>query len=66
MDRSSETTVYAARRILTMAPMAPDAEAIAVRDGRILAVGSLEDVAAWSSAPVDRTFADCVLMPGLV
>lgn len=46
--------------------MAPDAEAIAVRDGRILAVGSLDDVAAWSDGPVDRTFEDCVLMPGLV
>ena len=34
-------TVYAARKIITMNPMQPEATHVAVRDGRILAVLSL-------------------------
>lgn len=67
MEQSRQTTVYPARRILTMSPRAPEADAIAIRAGRVLAVGSLEDVLAWSDGGhVDRRFEDCVLMPGLV
>ena len=39
------TTIYRARRILTMNPARPEATHVAVRDGRILGAGSLEDVA---------------------
>ena len=38
------TTVFVARRFHTMEPGFPTAEAVAVRDGRILAVGSLATV----------------------
>ena len=37
----SDITVYSARKIITLNPMQPEATHVAVRDGRILAVGSL-------------------------
>ena len=40
-------TVYTARRILTLNPSRPEATHVAVRDGRILGVGALEDLAGW-------------------
>ena len=60
------TTVYAARRILTMNPSRPEATHVAVRDGRILGVGSLDELKAWGAAEIDERFAGQVLMPGLV
>ncbi len=60
------TTVYTARRILTLNPSRPEATHVAVRDGRILGVGALEDLAGWGPVEVDDRFADRVLMPGLV
>jgi predicted amidohydrolase YtcJ len=60
------TTVYRARRILTLNPSRPDATHVAVREGRILGVGSLEDLAGWGPLELDERFADKVLMPGLV
>jgi predicted amidohydrolase YtcJ len=59
-------TIYAARRILTMNPMQPEATHVAVRDGRILAVGSLAQVSAWGAHTLDERFKDKVLMPGLI
>jgi predicted amidohydrolase YtcJ len=59
-------TVYRTRRILTMDPARPVATHVAVRDGRILAVGSAESTAAWGAHRLDTTFADAVLMPGFV
>jgi len=60
------TTVYSARRIITMNPAQPDATHVAVRDGRILAVGDLDRMAAWGPHTLDTRFADKVLMPGFV
>jgi predicted amidohydrolase YtcJ len=60
------TTVYEARKIITMNPMQPEATHVAVRDGRILAVGSLERMCEWGAFDLDKRFADQVLMPGLV
>ena len=60
------TTVYAARRILTLNPAQPDATHVAVRDGRILAVGDLARMQAWGTYTLDTRFADKVLMPGFV
>ncbi len=62
----SQTTVFEARKIITMNPMQPEATHVAVRDGRILAVGSLERMRAWGAFDLDTRFADKVLMPGLV
>ncbi len=61
------TRVFTARRIITMNPALPSGEAVAIRDGRILAVGTLEEVQGWDpEAPVDETFADKVLTPGFI
>ena len=62
----SATTVYRARKIVTLNPMQPEATHVAVRDGRILSVGSLERVAEWGAFDLDERFGDRVLMPGLV
>ena len=60
------TTVYPARKIITMNPMQPEASHVAVRDGRVLSVGTLEDAAAWGPYTLDERFKDKVLMPGLI
>jgi len=59
-------SVYRARKIITMNPMQPEATHVAVRDGRILAVGDRERVAAWGAHTIDDRYAEHVLMPGLV
>ena len=58
--------VYRARRILTMNPARPEATHVAVRDGRILGAGTLEELAGWGAHALDERFADRVLMPGFV
>jgi len=60
------TQVFAARKILTMNPAQAEATHVAVRDGRIVAVGGSDDVAAWGDVEHIDTFRDKVLMPGLV
>lgn len=60
------TTIYSARKIITMNPSQPSASHVAVRDGHILAVGTLEELATWGDYTLDEQFADKVLMPGLV
>jgi len=59
-------TVFQARKILTMNPRQPEATHVAVRDGRVLAVGDLARMQAWGDFSLDTRFADHVLMPGLV
>ncbi|WP_285411220.1 amidohydrolase [Variovorax sp. efr-133-TYG-130] len=66
MSQATKTTVYPARKIITMNPMQPHATHVAVRDGRVLAVGSLADMQAWGAFALDERFAAKVLMPGLV
>ncbi|MDI9649964.1 amidohydrolase [Burkholderia cenocepacia] len=67
---AAPVTIFTARRILTMNPAQPSATHVAVRDGRILAVGDAADAAAWptrfGACAADDTLRDKVLMPGLV
>jgi predicted amidohydrolase YtcJ len=68
-DVPSQTTVFVAKKIVTMDPTRPTATAVAVRDGRILGVGSVADLEPWlKSGPhvIDERFKDKVLMPGLI
>ena len=61
--------VFVAKKIITMDPGWPEATAVAVRDGKILSVGSLDDLQPWlKSAPykIDRTFEGKILMPGFI
>lgn len=62
-------TVFVAKKIVTMDPTNPEATAVAVRGNRVVAVGSTADLAPWLEAyphEIDVTFADKVLMPGLI
>ncbi len=69
MSPSAPLTVFTARRIHTMDESLPVATAVAVSDGRIVAVGDLASMAPWCegrSVTVDERFADRVLLPGLI
>ena len=49
-----------------MNPAQPFAEAVAVRGDRILAVGSVEELASWGPHTLNDDFADHVLTPGFI
>lgn len=61
-----ETVVLVARRIITMNGYRPSATHVAIRGGRILGVGTLDELSGWGAARLDDRFADKVLMPGFV
>lgn len=42
-------TVFVARKIVTMNPSNPEGTHVAVRDGKVLGVGTLQEVAGWGS-----------------
>ena len=61
--------VFVARKIITMDLALPEATAVAVRGDTIVSVGSLESLSPWLAKyphQIDRTFANAVLMPGLI
>lgn len=60
----TETTIYRAAQIFTMNPHQPEAEAVAVRDGSVVGVGTFEALKA--AGKVDDRFADKILMPGFI
>ena len=52
-----------------MDPSLPTATAVAVRDDRIVAVGTMETLQPWLDAfdyEIDETFRDKVLLPGFI
>jgi predicted amidohydrolase YtcJ len=65
---SSPSVIYTAREFITMDPKKPRAEAIAVQDGKFVAVGTRAEVAAaaGSNARLDKTFNDKVVIAGFV
>jgi hypothetical protein len=68
-QQGSPITVFVAKKIVTMDPGWPIATAVAVQDGRVLSVGSLDELKPWlDKAPhtIDRRFADKVLFPGFI
>ena len=62
----STTTVYRARKIITLDRNRPLATHVAVRDGLILAVGDADCAAPWGEYRTDERYRDAVLMPGFV
>lgn len=67
--KASELTIYTARKIITMEPALPEATAVAVADGRIVAVGSLDSLRGWikqRGARIDHSLRDKILMPGFI
>jgi len=68
-DQPGAITVFIAKKIVTMDPTQPTATAVAVRDGQILSVGSLQDLEPWlknNKYTIDEQFEDKVLMPGFI
>ena len=62
-------TVYSAKSIITMNASMPRAEAVAVRDGRIIETGTLESLQPWLSKhdhKIDGQFKNSFLVPGLI
>ena len=52
-----------------MDPSLPEATAVAVSDGRILSVGSLEDMKPWTDkypTQINQQFAEKVIYPGFI
>ena len=69
MTKPKEITVFVAKKVVTMDPANPEAEAVAVSDGKILSVGTLDDLQPWLSRyphTIDRRFADKVMYPGFI
>lgn len=65
----AEITVFLARTVRTMEPSLPVAEAVAVRDGHIVEVGTLDTMRPWLESghhEVDDTFKDHCIMPGFI
>ena len=65
----AEVTIYTAALIRTMEPALPEATAVAVQDGRIVAVGTLDDmepVLRIRGGKVDRRFESRILVPGFI
>jgi len=62
----TNTTIYVARKIITMNPNQPEVTHVAVREGRVLGAGKLADLEPWGDYTLDERFADKVLMPGFV
>ena len=58
--------IYSARKIITMNPARPVASHVAVRDGRIVGAGTVEELAGFGAYEPDERFAGKILMPGLV
>jgi len=68
-ETGEQTVVYTAQKIITMDESMPEVTAVAVADGRIVAVGSLEQVREQlgnQSYDVVDTFEDKVLVPGFI
>ena len=59
-------TVFCARKIVTMDSNLPEATHVAVRDGRILAVGGADCADQWGGGVLDTQFENDVLTPGFV
>jgi hypothetical protein len=60
------TTIYPAAAIHTLDPSRPSAEAVAVSDGRVLAVGTMDELLTIDGAVVDGSLERFTLLPGFV
>lgn len=66
VPKMAKTTVYVARKIITMDPAIPVATHVAVRDGMVLAVGDESCAEPWGGGKLDERYKDTVLLPGFV
>ena len=63
---SSEITIFSAKKIITMCRSRPEADHVAVRDGRVLGVGTLDELAGWGEHTLNDRYANRIIMPGFV
>ena len=68
LENSSEVEVFIAKKIITMNEGWPTCTAVAVKDGMILGVGSLDTLKPWlkDGFTVNTTFKSKVLVPGFI
>ena len=62
-------TLYPAKKVLTMNPSMPQAQAVLVEDERIVEVGTIEHMQPWLDAKphrVDDSFTDHIICPGFI
>ena len=65
-DSTGPVTIFEAKQVITLNPIVPEATHVAVRDGRVLGAGTLDDLTGWGDYTLDQTFADQVLVPGFI
>jgi predicted amidohydrolase YtcJ len=68
-QKKAPVTIYLAKRFITMDESLPEATAVAVIGERIVAVGNLHEMSAWTEGrvvSVDERFKDKVVMPGFI
>jgi predicted amidohydrolase YtcJ len=69
MESANQVTIYTAKEIITLDPGTVNAEAIAVENGKIIAVGSREEVGRMTNGKnvrLDKRFNDKVIVPGFI
>ena len=61
-------TIFKAKKIITMNPSWPVGTAVAVRDGRILEVGTIDSLQPWlaEDEPQVHDFGEQIVLPGLI
>ena len=65
--QNTDIIIYPAKTILTMNEALPQASAIAVKNGKIVGIGSSADLRAdFKGAHIDETFKDKTIVPGLI
>jgi predicted amidohydrolase YtcJ len=67
-SHSETTTIYSAKEFITMNSNQPRVEAVAVKEGKFVAIGTLDEVkkAVGKDAKIDQTFDGKVVIAGFV
>ena len=58
--------IFKAKKVITMNSYCPYGTHVAVKEGKILGVGSLEQLEGWGDYELDEIFSEKILMPGFV
>ena len=58
--------IFKAKKVITMNSYCPYGTHVAVKEGKILGVGSLDQLEGWGDYELDETFSEKILMPGFV
>ncbi len=67
LSMQAQVTIFTAKTIVTMNEAQPEAQAVAVRDGKILSVGTVETITSWiDDYIIDRRFEHQVIVPGFI